>query len=198
MIMLFACSKILLVLITRNQRKFHTSQLHLQDLTGPAPFALSGFAPAACSLNTQIPNAGPSPLGSWWSVLQHLFPQSQPQSPWKRKRIWPLIQKQDFYMGLPTGRNMKETTLTHPDKVFWCTLHSEINWHPAFTCPKIGTEGLSLWWHIVAPPLFCLLKHVTPLARGWSFRGLLKLHSKKYLFSWSSIQLLHLKKALRG
>ena len=78
MIMLFACSKILLVLITRNQRKFHTSQLHLQDLTGPAPFTLSGFAPAACSLNTQIPNAVPSSLGSWWSVLQHLFPQSQP------------------------------------------------------------------------------------------------------------------------
>lgn len=23
-----------------------------------------------------------------------------------------------FYMGLPTGRKMKETTLTHPDKVF--------------------------------------------------------------------------------
>ena len=78
MIMPFACSKILPVLITKNQRKFHTSQLHLHDLTGPAPFALPGFAPAARSLNTQIPNAVPSPLGSSCAVLQHLFPLSQP------------------------------------------------------------------------------------------------------------------------
>ena len=39
------------------------------------------------------------------------------------------------------------------------TLHSEINWHPAFTRPKIGIEGLFLRWHVVplVLPLFYLL-----------------------------------------